>query len=138
MVRTWSFVVSLVLALGYAGFVQADTEPISQAELLGKLDDESAPLVLDVRSAGEYAAGHVPGAKNVPVQELSGALPALLDAAAAGQREVVVYCERGGRAARAEALLREAGFETVLHLEGDMAAWRAASLPTAKPDDPAE
>jgi rhodanese-related sulfurtransferase len=110
----------------------AESQRITAQELLSRLDREDAPLVLDVRTAREYAAGHVPGAKNVPLGELSGAMAAVLLQASDG-REVVVYCEKGPRAARAEVLLRETGFEAVLHLEGDMSGWRAAKLPTATP-----
>jgi len=44
-------------------------------------------------------------------------------------RDVVVYCEAGPRAERAEAALKQAGFEQVYHLVGDMAAWRRNRLP---------
>jgi rhodanese-related sulfurtransferase len=47
-------------------------------------------------------------------------------------QEVVVYCEKGGRAAKAAAVLTAAGFTSVRHLTGDMAAWREAGLPIAK------
>ena len=91
----------------------------------------SAPpdaLVLDVRSREEYAGGHVPGAINVPHDELSGRLAEL-----GGDRDrpVVVYCESGRRASRAEALLAAEGFSDVRHLEGDMRAWRASGRPTS-------
>jgi rhodanese-related sulfurtransferase len=46
-------------------------------------------------------------------------------------REVVVYCERGGRAAKAADVLRDAGF-TVRHLTGDMSGWREQGLPVER------
>ena len=83
-------------------------------------------MILDVRTAEEFASGHVPGAVNVSHDQVSARLDELgsdLD------RPVVVYCERGGRAGRAEAVLVDAGFSDVRHLEGDMSAWRAAGRP---------
>ena len=119
----------LVLLLVAAAAVACD-EPgrnISQAELLAEIEGGSPPFVLDVRTPEEFARGHVPGAVNVPHTELPQRLP---DLELPQDRRVVVYCESGRRAGVAEASLREAGFSQVLHLEGDMAAWRANARPT--------
>lgn len=69
---------------------------------------EGAQL-LDVRTPAEFSAGHAPGAKNVPVDELAARLPEL----AYGSRQVVVYCRSGARSARAAQMLRAAGYEVV-------------------------
>jgi rhodanese-related sulfurtransferase len=98
---------------------------MSAEELVGRLASGDAPLVLDVRTPEEFAAGRVPGAVNIPHTELAARLGELDVASGA---EVVVYCESGRRAADAEATLRGAGF-TVRHLEGDMRAWRADERP---------
>ena len=114
-----------LVACSPAGPGSADTE-LSQEALLERLGSQAPPLVLDVRSPEEFASGHVPGARNLPVGELAsraGALDAPRDAT------VVVYCERGPRARQAQAALSAAGFSTVLHLEGDMSAWREKGLP---------
>ena len=115
--------------------VSAETQKISQQELLERLEKQDAPLVLDVRSAKEFETGRVPGAKNVPLQLLRASIERLRSEATGGDREVVVYCERGGRAAMAESMLIEAGFAAVKHLEGDMSGWRSASLPVEGPED---
>lgn len=99
---------------------------ISGPELAERIAQGTAPVILDVRSPEEFASGHVPGARNVPHTELAARLGELDLPSTA---EVVVYCERGGRAEQAGALLRQAGFEDVRALEGDMSAWRAARLP---------
>ncbi len=86
-------------------------------------------VILDVRTRQEFADGHVPGAINVPHREIGehlGELAAYRDA------PVIVYCESGGRAARAEADLLAAGFADVRHLEGDMRGWRSAARPIAR------
>ena len=100
------------------------TSEISAEELLAVAGTPEAPLVLDVRSADESAGGHVPGARNVSFDEVGARLGEL-----GSPREVVVYCESGRRAAKASAVLQEAGF-TVRHLTGDMKAWREAGHPT--------
>jgi rhodanese-related sulfurtransferase len=119
----------LPLALALAACSAAAPEAsISGPTLAERLGSDAPPLVLDVRTPEEYASGHVPGALNLPHDELGGRLPEI-----EGRRgdEVVVYCERGGRAAAAEDLLRRAGFSRVRHLEGDMSGWRSSSLPCA-------
>ena len=83
-------------------------------------------LVLDVRTPEEFSGGHVPGAINVPHTEVAERLDELGNDRS---RPVVVYCERGGRAAQAEAALLAGGFTDVRHLEGDMSDWRAKGRP---------
>ncbi len=70
-----------------------------------RLVQEGATL-LDVRTESEFAGGHLPGAHNVPVQELSGRLREIQK-----NQPVVVYCHSGSRATVATRLLRKAGFE---------------------------
>lgn len=103
---------------------------VTQADLSDRIGSADAPFLLDVRTPGEYAEGHVPGAVNVPHDQLAAHLSEL---AAHPSDEVVVYCERGGRAALAIETLEGAGFSGVRHLAGDMAGWRAAGLPTDGP-----
>lgn len=101
---------------------------MSAAALSARIESGSAPAILDVRTSEEFAAGHVPGALNVPHDLLAARLGRLgLDPAA----EVVVHCERGGRAEAAERVLRDAGFTRVVDLEGHMQGWREAGLPTS-------
>ena len=115
----------LLTAAGCAS-AQNPGEPITQDELMRRLDSDEAPLVLDVRTASEYTAGHVPGAINIPHTALAARLGELGEPRS---REVVVYCESGRRAGTAEKLLRKRGFTAVRHLEGDMSAWRERELP---------
>ena len=102
---------------------------ISQQDLLRALESEEPPLVLDVRTPGEFAGGHVPGALNLPHTEVASRLEEIRPAEG---REVVVYCESGRRAGMAEEVLRGAGIGGVRHLEGDMRAWRGSGLPLAR------
>jgi rhodanese-related sulfurtransferase len=94
-------------------------------ELFAAIEAASAPRILDVRTEQEFAAGHVPGAINVPFQRASG-----LNADPA--EPLIVYCGHGPRAWIAGRVLRRHGFTAVSYLRGHMAAWRRAGLPEAR------
>lgn len=116
---------SLLVALPLGA---AETSMITQAQLVERLDDKSV-VVVDVRTPEEFAAGHVPGAINIPYTYMPARLSEL---ATAGDKDIVLYCESGVRTLRAIARLRENGFARLLHLEGDMTKWRAAQRPVEK------
>lgn len=100
---------------------------IAPADLRQRLDrDDPDLLVLDVRTTEEFAAGHVPGARNVPHDQVVGRIAEL---AAMKDREVVVYCRSGRRAAMAAQELRNAGFTRLRHLEGDYPGWETSTQP---------
>ena len=73
-----------------------------------------------------YRTGHIPGAVNIPHDELVGRLAEL---PADKSAEVVVYCHGGPRAWRAEQTLKENGYSSVQDLSGQWLAWQAAGLP---------
>lgn len=116
----------LAVALACGGGATDATGDISPQAVLAFAGQLDAPLLLDVRSAEEFAGGHVPGAVNVSHEQVAARIGELGPA-----REVVVYCERGGRAAKAADVLRDAGF-TVRHLTGDMSGWREQGLPVER------
>ncbi len=110
--------------------VKDDLEPIPRSELLERVRD-GLVTVLDVRPAEEYAAGHVPGAVNIPLQELEDRLEELNQEGE--NREVVAYC-RGPHcilAFDAVARLREKGM-TARRLEDGYPEWQVAGLPVEK------
>ncbi|MFN3587184.1 MAG: rhodanese-like domain-containing protein [Moraxellaceae bacterium] len=119
----------VMLLLGLGGAAQA-AERVSAEALRTRQAAGEALLVLDVRTPAEYAQGHVPGAINVPHDEVTAAHPRL---AAWRERPVVVYCRSGRRSALAIETLEKAGFTRVQHLEGDMLGWQAARQPVARP-----
>ena len=99
-------------------------EPVTREELLDRTRS-GLVTVLDVRPADEFAAGHLPGAINIPLSELEARL-AELDPA----QEIVAYC-RGPYCVlsfEAVAALRQRGFK-VRRLEDGFPEWKAASLP---------
>jgi rhodanese-related sulfurtransferase len=81
-------------------------------------------VLIDVREANEFAAGHIQGAINVP---LSGLSPQALPDAA--PEAMVFSCGVGKRSAMAVAKLQHAGVPVSQHLAGGLAAWKAAGLP---------
>ncbi len=71
----------------------------------------STTSVLDVRSPMEFAMEHIPGAKNIPVNELSFRLDEIKEL----PKPIVVYCLSGGRSSMAVGILQEAGFTDVFN-----------------------
>jgi phage shock protein E len=107
-------VVALVLLAGYLMFKKAGD--ISSAEA-HQLVRDGARLI-DVRTPGEFASSHLPGAINIPVQELEARSSELrpLDGG------LVVYCRSGHRSGNAARTLKRAGFTAVRDL-GPMSRW---------------
>jgi rhodanese-related sulfurtransferase len=94
-----------------------------------RLMNQSGTLVLDVREDKDYAAGHLPRARHIPLKEL----PKRIDEIAKfKQKPVIVTCRSGPRSASACRLLERSGFATVYQLKGGLAAWEQASLPVEK------
>jgi rhodanese-related sulfurtransferase len=100
-------------------------DAVSPAALLDWIGRGHAPVILDVRSAGEFAAGHVPGARHVP---FTSVLAGSDNLRAEKSATVVVYCGHGPRAWLVGAWLRRRGYARVTYLRGHMAAWRRAGL----------
>ena len=126
--RLVGIVVLMMAALTIAACSSSAVD-ISNSALLDKINAGTAPLILDVRSRKEFASSHVPGAINIPHTEVKSRLAELGDDKG---REIVVYCESGMRAGKAESVLASAGFSNLLHLDGDMAGWRRAQLPAER------
>ncbi len=93
---------------------------VAPAELARWLAANDPPQLLDVRSAGEYARGHLPGAVNVPITELPARVSML---PLAPDRPVVAICLSAHRSIPAVRLLERAGYRDVRQLAGGMLAW---------------
>ncbi|MCG6493773.1 rhodanese-like domain-containing protein [Kitasatospora sp. A2-31] len=91
----------------------------------------STLTVVDVRTPGEYAAGHIPGALNVPLDQLGRALPALREAA--GRGGLLMVCASGARSGRACTDLAAAGIPAAT-LVGGTSAWVAAGHTVDRPE----
>lgn len=124
-----AFVVSLALSASGILFA-ADAANISADTVLARTQRKDASmLILDVRTPEEYAQGHVPGAINVPYDKIDGRIEELL---ASKDKDVVLYCHSGGRAAIAAKTLKGRGFDRLLHLDGDIVKWKRENRPTER------
>ena len=94
-----------------------------------RIMNQSGSLVLDVRDEKEYAAGHLPRARHIPLRELSARLGEI---GKYKEKPVIVTCRSGARAGAACRLLRNSGFNSVFLLKGGLAEWQKASLPVEK------
>ena len=86
-------------------------------------------VVLDVRNASEYAAGHIPNARHIPAGEIEKRLKELDKLKS---RPIVVSDQSGNRAASACALLKKNGFAEVFPLKGGVLGWQQAAMPIEK------
>jgi rhodanese-related sulfurtransferase len=131
LVKNWYLVLAAAVSGGLLLWPQlkgrVGAGSVGTAEAVRLINREKA-VVIDVREPAEYAAGHAPGARNVPFGKLEGAkeLP--------GNKTLplVVVCPNGARSSRAVALLQKAGYEKAQSLAGGFAAWREANLPVEK------
>lgn len=92
-----------------------------------RLINDSGAVVLDVRAPAEFAAGHLPNARNIPLAELekrAGELPS--------NKPLLVCCTSGVTSSRAAGVLRKAGRTDVFNLSGGLDGWRQAGLPVVK------
>ena len=94
-----------------------------------QLINREKAVVVDVCEAEEFAAGHVGGAKSVPLAQLEEKLPAVVKNKTL---PLILVCQTGARANRALAVAKKLGYEQARTLAGGLAAWKAASLPVEK------
>ena len=94
-----------------------------------KLMNQPGTLVLDVREPAEFAAGHLPRARHIPLGELGKRVDEI---AKFKDKPIVVTCRSGARSGSACRTLKKAGFTKVFNLKGGVPAWEQASLPVEK------
>jgi rhodanese-related sulfurtransferase len=94
-----------------------------------RLMNQGTSLVLDIRDEKDFASGHLPRARHVPLPDLAGRVGELTKFK---DKPVIVTDKSGTRAASACRFLRNAGFNNVFLLKGGVAAWQQASLPVEK------
>lgn len=121
----------IVVAVGCGSESEPVVMDVTPEQVVSFLDAADGPLILDVRTSSEFSKGRVPGAINIPHTELAARLSEIETQVGRG---IVVYCERGGRAETATDILVAAGFQRVMHLDGDMSGWRSSNLPIEKPE----
>lgn len=113
----------VALILLYASAAQAAgfrSPGISPSELHARLGTPEAPaLIVDVRSPGEFASGHIPGAINIPAPKVTVHLEEFRAAPGA-----VIYCNEGQFTRVAEQMLLRSRVKDFLHLDGGLTAWQ--------------
>ena len=127
------FLVAVALISGIALLVQSvrrpgDRNSVNATQATQLINREDAQVV-DVREPGEYANGHLPESRNIPLarlEERAGELDKYKDT------PLLVVCQSGARSATACKQLGKLGFSRVHNLEGGIDAWRTAGLPLKK------
>ena len=131
IIDNW-MLISLAIVSGGLLFV-----PILQGALANGLGANEAvqlinrekAVVVDVCEPTEFAAGHVVGAKNIPLDDLQAKLAG---AVKNNKLPLILVCQTGARSARAVATAKALGFEQAQSLGGGLVAWKAANLPVEK------
>ncbi len=129
---------------------------ISPEEVKELLESDEGYIYLDVRTVPEFDAGHVPGAKNVPVMErdpygrmqFNSQFVEIVEANFGKDAKCITGCQKGGRSMKAAELLLSNGFTTVVDMRGGFggetdpmgqltyAGWSPRGLPTTTESDP--
>ena len=101
---------------------------LTPAAALQLINREKA-VVVDVCETEEFAAGHIVGARNIPLNQLEEKLAGIAKNKAL---PLILVCQSGARSGRAVLMARKLGYEQAQSLGGGLAAWKAASLPVEK------
>lgn len=115
----WAVVAVAVVVVAVIAFRPASGGGIRNVDPAGvKAAIDSGAQVIDVRTAGEFQMGHIPGAINVPVDQVATSAPSW-------DREAtyVVYCATGARSASAVETMRSLGFKNIEHFAAGIQAW---------------
>lgn len=99
---------------------------MTQEQLLKSIQDKTAPIIVDVRSASEYQSGHVPGAIHLPFYSFWSRHEEINSKE---EDPVILYCEHGPRAGIAKFALWTLGYTNLAYLEGHMSGWKERGLP---------
>ncbi len=119
---------ALTLVLAGCSSTDASTTTIGADALVSTVQETDA-VIVDVRTPGEYAAGHVEGALNVDVESPD------FDERIAGldpTQAYVVYCRSGNRSRTAADKMAEAGFEAVYNVDAGLATLSQAGVPLVR------
>ena len=125
----WIIAIAVVSGLALLiPVIQRRGAKLSQLQVT-QMINQGKPLILDVRTAEEFATGHLQNAKHIPLSELSNRLKEIEKSK---NGTIITVCERGVRSSSAAGLLTKAGFAQVFILDGGVIAWKSQGLPTIK------
>ena len=102
---------------------------IGTLEATRLMNQQGATLVLDVSDDKDFASGHLPRARNIPVRELSGRIGEI---GKFKEKTVIVTSRNNVKSSTASRFLKREGFKAVYQLKGGTNAWQQASLPVEK------
>ena len=100
---------------------------LTPQQLQSRLGTAEAPQVVDVRTPAEFGVAHVPGAINIPFEQLEKRLDEI-----SSENGVLIYCINGSRTRQAEPVLYAYNIDAVYHLEGAFYAWIKGKFPVEK------
>ncbi|MBC2733044.1 MAG: rhodanese-like domain-containing protein [Desulfobacteraceae bacterium] len=98
---------------------------VQAADFIARMD----PLILDVRTPGEFKRGHLPHAVLIPVQELQHRIAEL---SAYRQKDILIYCATGNRSTVASKILIDQGFTRIANMRYGIADWQQRKYPVVR------
>jgi rhodanese-related sulfurtransferase len=132
LIDNW-MLISIALASGGMLMWPAITGGMAAGDLTAnsavQLMNREKAVVVDVCETGEFAAGHIVGAKNIPLGDLEAKLPG---AVKNKTLPLILVCASGMRSGRAVAIAKKLGYEQAQSLGGGLKAWKEANLPIEK------
>jgi len=125
------FIGSLAGTLEVVEYYQANYEAVSAQQALSVIESLN-PLILDVRTPKEYAAGHLENSVLIPVQQLQARLEELAEAK---DQPILIYCATGNRSTVASKILIDKGFARIFNLKQGIVDWAKSKYPIVKSSD---
>jgi rhodanese-related sulfurtransferase len=122
----WVAIIGVSAVFLFSSNVPKETS-LTPAQVKERMDKEQDLQLIDVRTPGEFAAGRLQGAKNIPLHDLQARLGEI-----SKDKPLIVYCRSGHRSASALKLLRRNGFAQTKHMDGGINAWQGRNLPVEK------
>jgi rhodanese-related sulfurtransferase len=104
---------------------------LNSDEVKKLLDENKNIHLIDVRKQNEYNKEHLVGAKNIPLDQLDKSLGRI-----PRNRDIIIYCQNGGRSIRAIRKLEVSGFTQLYHLHEGLRGWNNSGYPTINRQEP--
>lgn len=125
----WIAMAGILIYFSYTkGWILADFEFITPQQAQVLIEEDQNVTLLDVRTVEEFKAGHIRGAKLIPLSKLEGNLDKLKKDK---QKKIIVYCRSGSRSVAASRILKENGF-TPLNVKTGMIGLMGTGLEIVK------
>lgn len=131
LIQFCSLLVTFFLTIGHA-HGQPEVTHLTQEEMLTILKDTNGQdqyVLIDVRSPGEFKAGHIATAVNIPHHAILENI-SLLDPYI--KKNMIFYCQSGRRVSIVTDLLKDLDYNNLYHLDGDFLGWQSSQLDIVK------